>query len=111
MDHEKFKEGLLKAANSMVLRSSGRLRLVCKKDDDGQVHYLEFDNKPLGSAIESYVSCGPHNQQLSIIKFLAQIVGPIKNKIPEANKAGHKRLEIMLAKIKYIDFDFYEESY
>ena len=111
MDHDKFKEGLLEAANSMVLRSSGRLRLVCKEADKGQVHYLEFDNKPLGASIESYVSCGPHNQQLSIINFLAQIVGPIKNKIPEANKAGHRRLEIMLTRIEYIDFDFYEEIY
>ncbi len=111
MDHEKFKEGLLKTANSMVLRSSGNLRLVCKEADKGQVHYLEFDNKPLGSAIESYVSCGPHNQQLSIINFLSQIVHPIEKKIPKANKAGHKRLGIMMARIKYIDFDFYEESY
>ena len=111
MNHVEFKEGLLKAANSMVLRSSGKLKLVCKNDDSkGQVHYLEFDNKPLGFTIESYVSSGPYNQQQSLFTFLAQIVYPIEKILPKANRAGQRRLAIMMARLEYIDMP-YEENY
>lgn len=112
MNHEEFKQGLLKAANSMAVRSSGQLRLVCKQGGKGQgQHYLVLDNEPLGHLIESYISYGPQNQQMSLLSFLAQIVEPIAKRLPKSTKAGRKRVGVMMARIEHVEFMSYEEGY